>query len=101
MQCNRITGFEKAFPEDTEIESHPTAIQEPLDDVVALKFCCQFEARKARLGYLKQCRADLQSIAGADVLFQQALDSQVFTKRSPGQLPTQLLPPERIMLRRV
>src|SRR5215470_8818915 len=98
MQRNRIPGFKNAFAEDAEIESHAAAIQEPLDDVVALKFCCQFEAWKARLGYLKQRRANLQSIAGADVLFQQALDRQVFTKRPPGQLPAQFLLPEWIML---
>src|SRR6476661_528058 len=53
-----VAGLDDALLKDPQIKSGPAALKKALDDVVALKFCREFETGQARLRDLEQGRAD-------------------------------------------
>ncbi len=96
-----IAGLEDALLKDPEVKSGPAAMKKALDDVVALKFCREFETGQAWLRDLEHGRADSQLIPDTEALFVQTFDGQVLAKCSPWQVLAKFLLPERIVLGRI
>src|SRR5215475_14805525 len=83
------------------IEPRLPAVQKFFDDVVALEFRSELEARQPRLGDLQDDAADLELIAGIDVFFGDSGGGEVLSQRTPLQLPAEFLLPEGVMFRRI
>src|SRR5215471_3175189 len=83
------------------IEPRLPAVQKCFDDVVALEFRGELEARQPRLGDFEDDAADLQLIAGTDDLFGDSSSGEVLSQRTPFQPLTEFLLPEGVIFRRI